>query len=94
MGEPRTQQALRKAPPPSLQPNPPEVWMGDQTWALTRLSGLTIPRDRGFVTLCRAQTGLWRAPQVQAQLDRECPVCRDPLSSRSRTPSSMAQDAS
>lgn len=57
--------------------------MGDQTWALTRLSGLTIPRDRGFVTLCRAQTGLWRAPQVQAQLDRECPVCRDPLSSRS-----------
>lgn len=63
--------------------------MGDQTWALTRLSGLTIPRDRGFVTLCRAQTGLWRAPQVQAQLDRECP-----LSSRSRTPSSMAQDAS
>lgn len=48
MGEPRTQQALRKGPPQSLQPNPPEVWMGDQTWALTRLSGLTIPGTVGL----------------------------------------------
>lgn len=73
MREPRM--PVHSGRPPVPLTNPPEIQVGDQKClGPDQILRPDNPCDHECVCPCKAQTGLWRAPQVQSQLDPEFPA--------------------